>query len=123
MRARRWLPVAVALVILVASLVPGGGGGGTLGPVGVDKLLHVVGYAVLAGTSLWALRDRRLGATLAVVVLVTGYGGVVELLQGPVPGRAVSLLDLVADAVGAVLGVAGWWLFGRSDSTGGPTGE
>ncbi len=123
MRARRWLPLAVALVILVASLVPGGGGGGAIGPVGVDKLLHVVGYAVLAGTSLWALCDRRLGATLAVVVLVTGYGGVVELLQGPVPGRAVSLLDLVADGVGAVLGVVGWWLVGRPHSTGGPTGE
>lgn len=123
MRSRRWLPLAVALLILVASLVPGGGGGGTLGPVGVDKLLHVAGYAVLAGTSLWTLRDRRLGTTLAVVVLVTGYGGVVELLQGPVPGRAVSLLDLVADAVGALLGVAGWWVFGHSRSTGGPRGE
>jgi len=110
MRFRGRLPVAVALVVLVASLVPGGGGGGTLGPIGVDKLLHVAGYAVLAGTTLVALRERTLGVVLAVIVLVTGYGGVVELLQAPVPGRSVSLLDLVADAVGAVLGAVCWWL-------------
>ncbi|NHX36874.1 MULTISPECIES: VanZ family protein [Halolamina] len=115
MRTRGWLPVAVALVILAASLVPGGGGGGTVGPVGVDKLLHVAGYAVLAAGTLVALRERTLRATLAVIVLVTLFGGVVELLQGPVPGRAVSLLDLVADAVGAGLGAGGWWVFGPSD--------
>ena len=110
MRSRGWLPVAVALIVLAASLVPGGGGGGTIGPVRVDKLLHVVGYAVLAGTSLYALRAPTRRTALVVFVLVTAFGGVVELLQAPVPGRAMSLLDLVADGVGAALGIAGWWL-------------
>lgn len=113
MRSRRWLPAAVALCILAASLVPGGGGGGTVGPVGVDKLLHVVGYAVLAAATLVALRARTARTLLAVVVAVTLFGGVVELLQWPVPGRRVSVLDLVADAVGAVLGSAWWWGSGR----------
>ncbi|WP_435119013.1 VanZ family protein [Halolamina sp. C58] len=108
---RCWLPIAVAAVVLVASLVPGGGGGGTIGPVGVDKLLHVVGYAALAAASLFALRTRTLPAILAVAVAVTAFGGGVELLQGFVPGRAVSVLDLVADAIGAALGVAAWRLF------------
>jgi len=105
---RRWLPIAV--VVLAASLVPGGGGGGTIGPVGVDKLLHVVGYAALAAASLFALRTRTRRTMLVVAVVVTAFGGVVELLQGFVPGRAVSGLDLVADAVGAVTGVVAWWL-------------
>jgi len=118
MRSRGWLPVIVALLVLAASLVPGGGGGGTLGPIGVDKLLHVVGYAVLAGTSLYALRTRTRRTTLVVFVLVTAFGGVVELLQAPVPGRAISLLDLVADAVGAALGIAGWWLLAATDRAG-----
>jgi VanZ family protein len=114
-RSRRLLPVAVALAILAGSLVPGsasGAAGGTVGPVGVDKLLHVVGYAVLAVIRLWAAPARDARSVLAVVVAVTAFGGAVELLQWPIPGRSVSLLDLVADAVGAVLGTAGWWLFG-----------
>lgn len=124
MRSRRWLPVGVALVIAAASFVPGsasGAAGGAVGPVGVDKLLHVAGYAVLAVAVLAALRVRSLTAVLAAVVLVTAFGGVVELLQGPVPGRSVSLWDLVADGVGALLGAAGWWLIrlspGEPDST------
>lgn len=117
MRSRGWLPVA--LLVLAASLVPGGGGGGgTIGPVGVDKLLHVVGYAVLAGTSLYALRTPTRRTTLVVFVLVTAFGGVVELLQALVPGRAMSLLDLVADGVGAALGIAGWWLLAATDRAG-----
>lgn len=112
MRSRRWLPVVVAAAILAASLVPGGGGGGAVGPIGVDKLLHVGGYAVLAAVALVAIRARTGREVLGVVLLVTVFGGVVELLQGPVPGRAVSVLDLVADAIGAVVGATGWWLFG-----------
>ncbi|GAB7012078.1 VanZ family protein [Halolamina salina] len=108
---RRWLPIAVVAVVLAASFVPGGGGGGTVGPVGVDKLLHVLGYAALAAASLFAIRSRTLRTMLAVLVVVTVFGGAVELLQGFVPGRTVSGLDLVADAVGAVAGVAAWRLF------------
>lgn len=113
MRSRRLLAVAVAAVILAASLVPDGGGGSAVGPVGVDKLLHFGGYAVLTLVALAALRAQSARTVLAVVVLVTVFGGGVELLQGPVPGRSVSTLDLVADAVGAVVGAAAWWLVGR----------
>ena len=115
MDARRWLPVAVGVAVLAASLVPGtaGAGGGAVGPVGVDKLLHVAGYAVLAVATLVALRARTARSLVAVVVVVTAFGGVVELLQGFVPGRGVSVLDLVADAVGAVLGAVGWWVLGH----------
>lgn len=124
MRSRRWLPVVVAAVILAASLVPGGGGSSSLGPIGVDKLLHVGGYAVLAVAALVAIHARTGRGALGVVLLVTVFGGVVELLQGPVPGRSVSFLDLVADAAGAVIGAAGWWLFGsRADGSAGASSD
>ncbi|MFW5939746.1 MAG: VanZ family protein [Halolamina sp.] len=116
MRSPRWLPVAVAAVILAGSLVPGGGGGGAVAGIGVDKLLHVAGYAVLAATALAALQARSARTIVVVVVLVTAFGGVVELLQGPVPGRRVSTLDLVADFVGAALVAAGWWVAGVSSA-------
>jgi len=122
MRLRRRLPVAVATVVLVASLVPGSGGG-AVALAGVDKLLHGVGYAVLAVTALVAIRARTGRASLGVVLLATVFGGIVELLQGPVPGRSASLLDLVADAVGAVVGAAGWWLFGSNTGAFGENSE
>lgn len=110
MRSRRWAPLAVAAAILAASLLPGGGSGGAVGPIGIDKLLHAGGYAVLALTALCALRARSARASLGVILLVTVFGGAVELLQAPVAGRHVSTLDLAADAVGAAGGAVGWWL-------------
>lgn len=111
MRSRRWLPIAIAAVILVASLVPGGGGGGAVAGIGIDKLLHTGGYAVLAAAALAARRRVDARSVLVVGLLVTAFGGVVELLQAPVPGRSLSALDLAADAVGAAAGVTAWWLF------------
>ena len=39
-------------------------------------------------------------------MLVVGYGIVVEVLQGFVPGRSQEVADAVADAVGATIGLA-----------------
>ena len=112
MHSRRRLPIAIAAAILAASLVPGGGGGGAVAGIGVDKLLHAGGYAVLAAAALAACRRVDARSALAVFLLVTALGGAVELLQAPVPGRSASVLDLAADAVGAAAGVTAWWLFG-----------
>lgn len=112
---RRSLVVAlVAGTILVASLLPAGSdAAGGLPP---DELLHAVAYAGLAATVCWwrvaaptpgPSRPRSLAM---VVVAVALYGGVVELLQTPLPTRTGSLSDLGANAVGAVVGVAGWLL-------------
>lgn len=113
---RRWWPaVAVGTVVLVFSLVPLGGGGGELAVlgVGIDKLLHVVDYAALAFALGYAVRTRNPTALLAVFVAAVAVGGVIELLQGLVPTRGMSLWDAVANAAGAALGTAGWWLAGE----------
>jgi len=77
-----------------------------MGPfgVGADKWLHAVGYGVLAGTIALALRRRPTAGRLALVVgLTVGYGIAIELVQLPLSYRSASLLDVVADGVGAVV--------------------
>jgi len=119
MDTRWWPAVVVGTVVLVFSLVPlgasgpvGGGGSVVVLGLGADKLLHVVDYAALAFALGYARRARTPGALLTAFVAAVAVGGVVELLQGPLPTRATSLADAVANTVGAALGTAGWWLTG-----------
>lgn len=124
----RWgrllLPVAVAAVVLVASVSEPGGGPPAPPIFGLpaDKLLHGGTYAAFAGAlgvGLVTLETterrprRRLGrplwrvAVLAAVGAVT-YGLAMEGLQYPLPYRTFDLLDAAANAVGAAVGATGW---------------
>lgn len=79
-------------------------------PDHVDKLFHAAAWALLAALIALGARARgwRPRAILALAIaLAIAYGVVDELHQSTVPGRDASLLDLVADAVGAVVGSAG----------------
>ena len=103
------LLLALAVVALVsASLVPGGPGGdhalGPFGLVGADKWSHAMGYA---GITLLALRsfEARREAVLVVALLVLDLGIALEIGQSFVPGRMTEFGDLLADAVGVVVGV------------------
>lgn len=100
-----WL---VASAVLVTSLVPLGGAGS--GVPGTDKLLHAVGYGLLCAAVLRWRRPVALGGALAAIAAVATYGAGVELLQGAVPTRSPSLLDAFANALGATLVAAVWWL-------------
>jgi VanZ family protein len=108
--------VVVAGAVLVLSLVPLGGGalssasGGGVHGVGLDKLLHVVDYATIALTLLYATRARTARACLVAFAAAAVLGGAIELLQGPIPMRDASLLDAVANAVGAAVATGGWWV-------------
>ncbi|MCB9186182.1 MAG: VanZ family protein [Flavobacteriales bacterium] len=74
---------------------------------GVDKLIHGVLFAVEAGLLLWAVgRTSALFAMAGVVVWCMALGGVLEVVQFYwVEGRNGDLLDLLADTVGALVGV------------------
>jgi len=100
----RWFVVALlAVVVLVASLVPSGGRAlaSPFGVFGGDKWLHAATYAAIGGTVTYA--DGR--AVVGVLAAVA-YGGLVELLQAGVPYRSASALDAVANGVGALVGAA-----------------
>lgn len=70
--------------------------------LGWDKLVHAVVYAVLAALLVRAT-GGRLALALAIAIL---YGVTDELHQALVPGRFADPFDALADAIGALLGVA-----------------
>lgn len=107
---RRWaLVAAVALAILVGSLVPLRSGGAR-GPALADEAAHVVGYAALglALAHATAGDPDRIRRAAVVVLAATAYGVAMEVLQIPVPGRTFAAADVLADAVGAAVAAA--WL-------------
>lgn len=101
---RRWAIAAagVALAIFVLSSIPAD----DLARTGIriwDKAAHAAVWAVLAFCTGRALGGRRHAVLLAIAIGV-GYGAFDEIHQGFTPGRDPSGWDIVADAVGAVIG-------------------
>ncbi|MGB5260819.1 MAG: VanZ family protein [Gammaproteobacteria bacterium] len=73
-----------------------------------DKLLHLAAYAVLGFFGMGAMQVSTSGyrvSQLLMVATLTGlYGLLDEYHQSFVPGRNASVLDVLADCTGAMLG-------------------
>jgi VanZ family protein len=114
-----WLPVVLyCLFIFIQSSLPSPVS--TRGvPLG-DKLLHLAGYALLGALFFRAFRASRPDGTLRTLWLLSAlatafYGASDELHQAFVPSRSGDLLDVAADAAGAVLGAgAAAWIAART---------
>jgi VanZ family protein len=83
-----------------------------------DTGAHVIEYAVLAFLNARASRRTWPAARPSWVALVAAgsaflWGYLDEIHQAFVPGRHASLADVAADAIGAVLGVTGYWVLTR----------
>ena len=117
LRSPRWLwgPVVLQMALIFAASsipnlqhLPGGMS---------DKGGHSIGYAMLAGVLLRALAGGRVrGVTwtrgVVAIVVATLYGVTDEFHQLFVPGRSADRYDVLADCLGASLGVALGWLAG-----------
>jgi len=89
-----------SLFVVWASLRPAGTGGAI---PHMDKLLHLIVYALLAcGIALaWPKLSK-----MKVFWGCAAFGGVMELAQGSIGiGRTASLMDGLANSLGAVFGV------------------
>ncbi|WP_202932649.1 VanZ family protein [Halorussus salinus] len=119
----RWLAVAVAAggIFFASVLDPPSSGVPPVGPLGLlgfDKWLHALAYAGLAGALATALApshgpaaSRSPAVTAALAgLLAVGYGVGIEFVQAPLPERSFSVLDMAANATGAVVAVLGWRL-------------
>lgn len=73
--------------------------------IGFDTMAHVGLFAVQAALGAWALEERGRSAWLALVGAIA-FGALTEVQQQLMPGRAMELGDFLADAAGAVLGLA-----------------
>lgn len=77
-------------------------GDGEPGLPGVDKVEHLLGFAVLAVLLRWAWPALRV---LPGASLLFGWGVCIELLQSQIPGRMASAADAAADGAGIALGL------------------
>jgi VanZ family protein len=110
MPLRPWIPALVwAATIFVLSSLPGSAYPAT-NIWNADKLVHIALYGLLASLCARAFvrgQGRGLGAALLLAALVsTVYGVSDELHQAFVPGRNCDWHDVVADAIGSLLGGA-----------------
>jgi VanZ family protein len=75
-------------------------------PLHLDKAFHFLSHAVFTAAFVATLEERRrsrLGVASAVLVS-TVYGVALERLQERIPGRRYETGDVVASALGSVLG-------------------
>lgn len=103
--------VGLGLTLLAAAAV----GVATLTPQeampevpGSDKAYHFAGFAAVVFPAV-AARPR---VALWLVPLAIGYGGLIELIQ-PHVGRHGEWGDVLANAIGAIIGAATGWLAHR----------
>lgn len=102
----RWLIVSVYAAGLIAvTLVPWSPG---VGVSRIDVALHFAAWAVLSFLVTISLRGGSrawFSAAVSAAIGAIGFGGVIEMLQ-PLTGRSADMLDLIADALGAIIGAA-----------------
>lgn len=98
-RASRSLPLIAALVLVAwQSLVPGDD---VLVHTPYDKVGHGVVYAILGVLAAFAMSPPRL---LPAWIGVVAFGLALEIAQGISGYRSFEVADLLADALGSVLG-------------------
>lgn len=112
----RWLITLVFIgIIIVLSVTPDRGLPGdsifswlvvnTAPPI--QKLLHVVCYAMIAALWAWtldAVEPRPLRLAIALTLTI-GLGAVLEWYQTQIPGRFGTLADVMLNSIGALAGL------------------
>ncbi|NOX08830.1 MAG: VanZ family protein [Gammaproteobacteria bacterium] len=81
-----------------------------------DKLVHAIAYGALAfflagALQQWIKKDGTRFFTACLVVILYGISD--EWHQYYTPGRHADIYDVIADAVGAILGVGLFYLLSR----------
>lgn len=110
----RWYPPAVLMFMtFMASSLPASGGLGEFQYS--DKLLHGAGYAVMAVLCCRALGKGSVSVGIAIggFLMAAAYGASDEFHQWFVPSRSAAMPDFYADATGAAIAAAGWFVLMR----------
>lgn len=96
----------LAVVVYFSILDAPATGGGPVGPW-YDKKLHFAAYAAVTATAAGVTiewRDRRWYRIGVVVAFAVAFGVGIELVQWPLVDRYASSADVVANALGTLLG-------------------
>ncbi|MCF7958394.1 MAG: VanZ family protein [Phycisphaerae bacterium] len=105
------------LLVMLLTHIPKGHmplelGGYGWGDIGLDKLIHLGAYGLMVYLAIWSAHAPvRLKVQLLIVAGVIVLGGLDEFTQTYV-GRMCSVLDWIANVIGATLGfgVSHWLL-------------
>ena len=81
-----------------------------------DKVGHFIGYGILSLNTFLVFGFRSRLQTTFILLFLIGWGVLMEGLQGFVPGREVSGLDIVANSIGVAIGTALYFVQKRVQS-------
>lgn len=85
---------------------------GKSGIPGFDKLLHFFGFLILTILLLLTFKYYKLSNSYVSVFLIAlGIGILIEAVQIGIPEREFSLLDILADVLGIIIGSVLVWSF------------
>ena len=90
--------IVYAGIVAVTSLSPGG----NQGVEHLDKVVHLLVYYIFAVLGYRMLANKRYYLYLCLGIVV--YSGMIELGQSYIPGRDMSMYDLLANILGVTLG-------------------
>lgn len=83
-----------------------------------DKVGHFIGYSILSLNTFLVFGFKTTKKGMSLIFGLLGLGGLLEIFQGFVPGREVSMMDIVANSTGVLIGTAlySWWKKYQSSS-------
>ena len=90
--------IVYAGIVAFTSLYPGG----SQSVEHLDKVVHLLVYYIFAVLGYRMLANKR--HYLYMCFGIVAYSGLIELGQSYIPGREMSMLDLLANIVGVALG-------------------
>lgn len=103
--------IVAVLVGVVSLLPPRGTPVGDIADLGEVRATigHVLSYALLSAVFVMAVRASAplssvARAAVLVILILTGYGALLEVLQGVAGLRSFQFQDVLANAVGAIVG-------------------
>ena len=115
--------ILCGIIILILTGLPGSLFPRIKPSIGLDKVAHVLMYAGFAFACLWGYRKQFVSnglayqkrAILLTIIISIAYGGLTEIMQETITvlHRSGDWRDLIADAIGTMLGVLVFYLFFR----------
>ena len=113
--------ILCGIVILILTGLPGSLFPRVKPAIGLDKVAHILMYAGFAFACLWGYRKQFVSnglayqkrAILLTIIISIAYGGLTEIIQETITvlHRSGDWRDLIADAIGTVIGVLVFYLF------------
>jgi glycopeptide antibiotics resistance protein len=109
---RRVVFLAYVAAVLGATLAPLSGDAYNV-ISGFDKLVHVALFGGVALLLCWNLNSVGLATMSGVLVFTTLFAAAIEVIQGRLWYRSGDFWDLLAGALGAMLGIIAAWIAAR----------